>query len=49
MVFVVFAIIYLYIFLQTFAIPGAAFLSMLSGPLFGGIPGFCLSLLVIDY
>ena len=33
----------MYIFLQSFAIPGAIFLSMISGALFGGIPGFVLS------
>ena len=32
----------LYVFLQTFAIPGAIFLSILSGALFGGIEGFTL-------
>lgn len=32
----------LYVFLQTFAIPGAIFLSILSGALFGGIQGFIL-------
>jgi hypothetical protein len=32
----------LYVFLQTFAIPGAVFLSILSGALFGGVQGFAL-------
>jgi len=31
---------YLYIFLQSFGIPGPIILSLLSGALFGGIPGF---------
>ena len=33
----------MYLFLQSFAIPGAVFLSMISGALFGGIPGFLIS------
>jgi len=35
-----------YIFLQTFAIPGAIFLSILAGPLFGVAPGLCIVSLV---
>jgi uncharacterized membrane protein YdjX (TVP38/TMEM64 family) len=35
--------VYLYLFLQSFAIPGSAFLSILAGPLFGGIKGFFLA------
>lgn len=31
---------YLYIFLQSFGIPGPIILSLLSGALFGGVPGF---------
>lgn len=36
------AFCYLYIFLQSFAIPGPLFLSILSGALFGGLFGFGL-------
>lgn len=36
------AFCFLYIFLQTFAIPGPIFLSILSGALFGGVEGFFL-------
>ena len=41
-IYVLFAFCYLYIFLQSFAIPGPVFLSILSGALFGAIPGFLL-------
>lgn len=40
--FVLFAFCYLYVFMQSFAIPGPVFLSMLSGQLFGPLPGFVL-------
>ncbi|KAL4475222.1 hypothetical protein ABPG72_018879 [Tetrahymena utriculariae] len=40
--FVLFAFCYLYIFLQSFAIPGPVFLSILSGAIFGGVQGFML-------
>ncbi|CAD8136912.1 unnamed protein product [Paramecium pentaurelia] len=40
--YVLFAFIYLYIFMQSFAIPGPVFLSLLSGQLFGPIPAFLL-------
>ena len=36
------AFCFLYVFLQTFAIPGPIFLSILSGALFGGVEGFFL-------
>jgi uncharacterized membrane protein YdjX (TVP38/TMEM64 family) len=44
--YVLFAFVYLYILLQAFAIPGPLFLCILSGPLFGLVPGFILSLSV---
>lgn len=40
--YVLFAFCYLYVFMQSFAIPGPVFLSILSGQLFGPIPGFCM-------
>jgi uncharacterized membrane protein YdjX (TVP38/TMEM64 family) len=40
--YVLFGFVYLYIFLQSFAIPGPIFLSILSGALFGGVLGFTL-------
>jgi uncharacterized membrane protein YdjX (TVP38/TMEM64 family) len=39
---VFFGFCFLYIFLQSFGIPGPVFLSILSGALFGGIPAFFL-------
>lgn len=47
--YVLFAFIYLYILLQAFAIPGPIFLCVLSGPLFGFVPGFFLALSVLSY
>lgn len=44
--YVLFAFVYLYILLQAFAIPGPIFLCILSGPLFGFVPGFFLALSV---
>jgi hypothetical protein len=44
--YVLFAFVYLYILLQTFAIPGPIFLCILAGPLFGYLPGFFLALSV---
>mmetsp|Transcript_19951 Transcript_19951/g.2701 ORF Transcript_19951/g.2701 Transcript_19951/m.2701 type:complete len:82 (+) Transcript_19951:78-323(+) len=40
--YVTFGFIYLYLFLQSFAIPGPVFLSILAGPLFGAYIGFTL-------
>jgi len=45
--YVLFAFVYLYILLQAFAIPGPIFLCILSGPLFGFVPGFLLALSVM--
>ena len=36
------AFVCMYLFLQTFAIPGPVFLSILSGTLFGGVEGTCI-------
>jgi hypothetical protein len=41
--FILSSFIYLYIFLQSFAIPGAVFLSIMAGPLFGPFAGFFLA------
>lgn len=40
--FVLVSFCYLYVFLQSFAIPGPVFLSILSGAIFGGVVGFLL-------
>jgi hypothetical protein len=41
-----FAFIYLYVLLQSFAIPGPVFLCILAGPLFGYTIAFFLNLTV---
>ena len=40
---VCFAYISIYLNFQSFAVPGAAVLAMLSGPIFGAIPAFMIS------